>query len=144
MRWFLTRIRSCEFSDPNIFLWLAQSWLPCLKQSYAYSGQTRENPPYKGDWLKICYSQEERNKPEYSKPRISSWVTPSYATLLIEWGKKPYLNRTFDHGCSVEIATPLPAGSDFFHYRPVAIFSLPPLESFLMFRGKYSKCKNVI
>ena len=27
-------------------------------------------------------------------------------------------------------------------YRPVAIFSLPPLESFLMFRGKYSKCKN--
>ena len=45
--------------------------------------------------------------------------------------------------CSVEIATP--------PYRPVAIFSLPagsdffatpPLESFLMFRGKYSKCKN--
>ena len=31
-------------------------------------------------------------------------------------------------GCSVEIATPLQAGSD---------YSLPPLESFLMFRGKY-------
>ena len=43
----------------------------------AYSGQSWENPPYKGDWLKIGYSHEERDEPEYLKPQISSQMASS-------------------------------------------------------------------
>ena len=47
-------------------------------------GQTGENPPYKGSWLKIGYSQEERDELEYPKLRISSQVILSFAALPIE------------------------------------------------------------
>ena len=82
-RWFLTRIRPTEFSAlrppsrqyrPDYPVW-----------TQANSGQTGENPPYKGGWWKIGYHQEERDEPEF--PRLAlRWPHP--CSLPIEWGSR--------------------------------------------------------
>ena len=56
---------------------MEQNHLPRLNTGQVYSGQTWENPPYKGGWWKISYHQEGRYEPEYPKTRISSQMAPS-------------------------------------------------------------------
>ena len=65
--------------------------MSCLKQVHVYSRQIKENPPFKGGWLKIGYSQEGRDEPEYPKSRISSKMAPSFAALHMEWSKEAVL-----------------------------------------------------
>ena len=49
--------------------------------------QTGKNLLYKGGWLKIGYSQEERDEAEYPTPRLAQWWT-THCCFLIKLGKE--------------------------------------------------------
>ena len=71
--------------------------LPCLNSGQAYSGQTGENPPYKGGWWKIGYHQEGGMSQKTLNPRLAlRW--PHLCSIPNEWGRWgcPRMS-TFDH-----------------------------------------------
>ena len=72
--------------------------LQCPNSGQAYSGQTGENPLYKGGWWKIGYHQEGRDKSEYLNPRLAlGWPHP--CSLPIEWGSRGCPRMSIlDHG----------------------------------------------
>ena len=58
-----------------------------LNSSQTYSGQTGENPPYKGGWWKIGYHQEGGISQNSPNPGLAlRWSHP--CSLPIEWGSR--------------------------------------------------------
>ena len=87
-RWFLTRIRPAEFSDPNTFYPSGlrrvtphelKSCLPCV--------HTRENPPYKGGCPKIGLDRRRGMNQNIPNPGLAlKWPHP--CSLPIEWDSR--------------------------------------------------------